>query len=62
MFTKEQKAELKEANKKLLISGIAAGLLVCKMAQQQMIEVADDVVEYLREKEKKDKLERDRRK
>lgn len=50
-MTPEQKKELMEANKKILISGLAATFLIIRLAQEQVIELTDEVVQYL----KKDK-------
>lgn len=50
MFSKDQINELKQANKKLIISGVAVSFLIVKIAQQEIIDLADEVVDYLKDK------------
>jgi hypothetical protein len=61
MFTKEQLDELKQANKKVIISGVAAAVLACKLAQQEIIEIADDIVDYLKDVEEEREANRNKK-
>ena len=54
-LTEDQVRELKEANKQILVSGLSAVFIIARMAQQNLIELTDEVVDYLNEKDKNNK-------